>query len=403
MKKQITATVLAAVLAAGMPGTALAAVGPSGVDTTQSGVSNGSPAGTSEDMAVKAAALQDNKMEYWELGDLIENYNITYKNAKSQLVNATPDLDTARALREEASELQIEANELRSSGLDETTKEVYESYKETAKELRKQAQKISNAELGASYQKTLRKAKAQLTFMAQQTMIGYQQAAANQELTDKSLELAKAVLDSAKRQASQGMKSQEELLDAEQTYKLAESGALQFQAQLQSVKQNLQMVTGWSHDAEPEICPIPEPDLARISGMNPQNDLQNAIGANFELSDTRSASAAGSSARGVKQRNISQSEQGLASTLESLYSDVIAKQQAYEGAQADFEAATQIMRAADSRNKLGMMGRLEYLNAQVSYLTAKAARETAALQLTSAMDTYDWAVSGLVISGKGGM
>lgn len=403
MKKQITAAVIAAILAAGIPGTALAAVGPSGVDTAQSGVSNGSPAGTSEETAARAAALQDNKLEYWELGDLIENYNVTYKNAKSQMINATQDLDTARALREEAGELQIEAGELREGGLDETTKEVYKSYKETAKELRKQAQKITNAELGVSYQKTLRKAKAQLTFMAQQTMIGYQQAAANQELTDKSLELAKAVLDSARLQASQGMKSQEEVLDAEQTYKMAESGALQFQAQLQNVKQNLQMLTGWDHDAAPEICPVPEPDLARIAGMNPQNDLQAAIGANFELQDTRNASAVGSSARTVKKRNISQSEQGLASTLESLYAGVIAKQQAYEGAQADFEAASQIMRGADSKKSLGMMGRLEYLNAQVSYLTSKAARETAALQLTSAMDTYDWAVKGLVISGQGGM
>lgn len=400
-KKQVTATVLAAILAAGLPGTVYGA-GPSGVETTQSGIAYGGPSGTEGMDPEKAAALEDNRMEYWELGDLIENYNVTYKNTKSQIVSASQDLGSARELREEAGELMIEAGELRSEGLDETTRLLYDNYKATAKELRKQAQKITNSEMASSAQKQLRRAKNQLTYMAQQLMIGYHKAYANQDLINKSMELSAAMLDSVNRQAALSMKSRDEVQAAEQTYKQAENSTASFNSQLQSVKQNLQMVTGWNHDANAEICPIPEPDLVRIDGMNPQNDLQAAIGTNYDLQDIRSASATGSSARGVKKRSISQAEQDLASTLQSLYASVISGKQNYEGALAEFEAASQIMQGADLRNSMGMMGRLEYLNAQVAYLTAKSAKDTAALDLFSAMETYDWALKGFVATSEGG-
>lgn len=400
-KRQVTAAAMAVLLAAGLPCSVYAA-GPSGMETAQSGIAYGGPSETTQEDASKAAALEDNRMEYWELGDLVENYNVTYKNAKSQMANATQDLGAARQLREDASELMLDANELKSEGLNETTREVYESYKETAKELRKQAQKITNAEIPASLQKELRKAKTQLTYMAQQLMIGYHLALSNQELTNKGLELAAALRDSVNRQAALNMKSREEVQAAEQTYKQAENGVITFNAQLQSIKQNLQMVTGWNHDAEPEICPIPEPDLSRIDGMNPQNDLQTAIGASYDLQDIRNASATGSSAKGVKKRNISQAEQDLASSLESLYAAVLSKKQAFEGAEVELEAALKIMQGADLKNSMGMMGRLEYLDAQVSYLTVKAARDTASLNLFSAMETYDWALKGFVGTSAGG-
>lgn len=401
-KKQFKATAMALIMAASLGGTAYGAVGPSGQSTTQEGAAYGGPAGTSEEDAAKGSALSDNKMEYGELGDLIATYNVSYKNANSQLVNATLDLGTAKQLSEDAGDMMDEANALKSNGLTDDTRDLYNSYKETAKELRKQAQKLTNAELSTTYRRTLRKSKAQLTVMAQQMMIGYNQALSNQELVNKSLELAQASLEATKRMAGENMKTQEDIQTSEQTYKQAENAVLQFNAKLQSVKQNLQMVTGWNHDAEPEICQIPDADLRRIDGMNPQNDLADAIGANYELQDLRNGSASGSS-KNVKKRNISQAEQELSSTLQSLYATVLAKKQALEAAQMDFAAAEQNMQAAERKNSLGMLGRLEYLNAQVAYMTSKSAKEAADIGLFSAMETYDWAVKGLVLSGQGGM
>lgn len=403
-RKQITAAAMAVLMTAAFPGAAYAEAGPSGIDTTQSGIAYGGPGvGTTDEEAAYAAALEDNKMEYGELGDLIVNYNVDYKNTHSKIVNSTQDLDTARGLREEASSLMLDAGELRSDGMTDETRELYNSYKETAKELRKEAQKITNTELKSSSQRSLRKIKVQLTVTAQQMMIGYHKAASQQELVNKKAELAGAMLESTERQAGLGMKSQEEVLTARQSLKQAENGAAQFDAQLLSIKQNLRILTGWSYDAEPEISPIPASDLTVIDTMNTQNDLQDALGANYELYDLRSASAGGaSSAKSVKKRNVSQMEQDIASTLESLYATVISKKQAYEGAVTAFEAADQLKQAADRKNSMGMMGRLEYLSAEVDYLTAKSAKETADLDLFSAMETYSWAVKGLIVKGGGG-
>lgn len=405
-KKQLAAAALVALMTTIFPGAAYAAVGPSGTDTTQSGIAYGSPGvGITEEQAAYAAALEDNKMEYDELGDLIVNYNVDYRNAQSGIVNSAQDLDTARGLREEAGSLMLDAGELKSDGLTDETRELYNSYKETAKELRKEAQKITNTDLGSSFQRKLRKTKVQLTVVAQQMMIGYNQALSKQELVNKQVELAGAMLESTQRQAaaSMGMKTDEDVLAAQQALKQAENGAAQFQAQLLSLKQNLQLVSGWSHDAQAEISPIPTSDLTRIDTMNPQNDLQAALGANYELYDLRSASAGGkSSAKSSKKRSVSQMEQDIASILQSFYDSVISSKQAYEGSLSAFDAAEQNMQAANRKNSMGMLGRLEYLSAEADYLTAKSEKEVADMTLFTAMETYSWAVKGMIISSGGG-
>ena len=48
-----------------------------------------------------------------------------------------------------------------------------------------------------------------------------------------------------------------------------------------------------------------------------------------------------------------------------------------------------------------MISRNEFLQAEIDWLTAKASREQAALNLTAAMETYEWAVNGLMATAAG--
>lgn len=386
-KKQVTTAVAAILIAAALPGQCLATPGP--------------VSGTPEDYE-KQAKLEDNILEYDELGDLIENYNSDYKKTKSSIVKSVLNLDAGKQMAKDAAELMEDAKDLKSDGMDEETKALYESYKETARELRKQAQKITNDDLGSSYEKMLSQTKTKLTAATQQLMITYSQTAANKELMDKQFELAKASMEATERMAGLGLKSQEDVLAAQKNVKQAEYGAAQLNSGLQNMKQNLLVLTGWNHDANPEIRSVPSSDLSRIAEMNPEKDLQAAIGTNYELQSIRNQSAVGSPSRNVKKRNVSQSEQSLASTLQSLYASVLAKKEAYEASVSNYEAEVQKMDMANRKNSMGMMGSMEYLKAQVDYLTAKAAKETADLDLFHAMETYDWAVKGLVVSSTGG-
>ena len=130
-------------------------------------------------------------------------------------------------------------------------------------------------------------------------------------------------------------------------------------------------------------------------GGHPENDLRSAIGANYDLQSLKGASASGSSARNVKKRNVAQSEQDVASTLQALYNTVISKRQSYEAALSEYAAAEQKMQAADRKYSLGMMGKLEYLSAQAEFLTSKSNKEVADIELFSAMEKYDWIKKGL--------
>ena len=87
--------------------------------------------------------------------------------------------------------------------------------------------------------------------------------------------------------------------------------------------------------------------------------------------------------------------------MERLYTEVAAKKQAYDAACTEFAAASQNMDAANRKHSLGMMGELEYLGAQLSYLNSEAGRTGASLELFKAMEDYDWAVNGLIGSNGG--
>ena len=369
-RKQITAAALAALAAISLTVPAYAAAGPSGKTTYINGA---------------GAGAEDTVLDYNDIDQRIENYNTNYKQLNSTLVNSTQSLDAARELRE-------------GDGLNETTRELYDSYKESAKELRKQAQKLTNEELGSSYKKTLRQTKSKLVASTQQLMIQYSETIAKQELMNKQIELAQANLDAANRMAAMGMKSVQDIQTAQETLKQAESGAAQLKYGIDNMRQNLLILTGWNHDSAPEIRPVPASDLSRIDQMNPENDLRSAIGANYDLQSLKGASASGSSARNVKKRNVAQSEQDVASTLQALYNTVISKRQSYEAALSEYAAAEQKMQAADRKYSLGMMGKLEYLSAQAEFLTSKSNKEVADIELFSAMEKYDWAVKGLIMS-----
>ena len=48
------------------------------------------------------------------------------------------------------------------------------------------------------------------------------------------------------------------------------------------------------------------------------------------------------------------------------------------------------------RYQLGMLGRIEYLSTEIQYVQAKAARDTARMNMLQALNEYNWALKGVV-------
>jgi len=89
--------------------------------------------------------------------------------------------------------------------------------------------------------------------------------------------------------------------------------------------------------------------------------------------------------------------------FEMLYKNVLSAKESYTGAMIGWTSAEQKKTQADCKFALGMISRNEHLQAEADWLTAKASREQAVLNLTAAMETYEWAVKGLMESSTGQM
>ena len=83
--------------------------------------------------------------------------------------------------------------------------------------------------------------------------------------------------------------------------------------------------------------------------MNLAADTETATQANYSFISLRQGAASGSVSRNAKKRNVSQMRQSIAVGMEGLYAKAVAAKQAYEGAEANFQAAALDMQAADQK------------------------------------------------------
>lgn len=338
--------------------------------------------------------LQDNILEYDEIGDLVENYNPDYLQMLEQIDSNTQIYeDAAKEFREVARDNMSEARAAKDND-DLMLFAIYEGtargYTEAAKGYEKVVKSIQS---NTRHQR--RKVWKMLTSGVQQLMNGYQQALASKELVDTAVELAQAAYDSTVTQRGIGMATDTDVESALKSLQSAQGQQKVLEDTMTSLRQNLCLMTGREYNASIDIKEIPAPDLTRIDGMNPENDLTKAVGNNYTVIEQRNISGKGTANYDNKMRILDESEAKIKTQLESLYQAVLESKTAYDAANTAFAGAQITMNGNDLKYQMGMLGRLEYLQLKMAYLQQKAAVRTAELNLTQAMENYDWAVEGL--------
>ncbi len=359
------------------------------------------------------ARLQDNVMEYNELPDLVRCYNPTYQQVQESImpmINASRETAAKMQRTEELKTMKDSARELKKSldRMDPATQAgtleyqaLYAQYATLNAAVNSTEQGIRaisrtagtmESETSSMRQQTL----ASLTAAAQQLFIGYNQAVASRELVNAAAELAQAAAQSAVTQRSVGMATDNDVLSAQQALLSAQGQQMSIEDMITSLRQNLCVMTGWSYDALPEIGTVPAPDLGRIAAMNPDTDITEAIKASYSL-DSLDDSLSGK-AMYRKNRTISEAEEDLKIQLHSLYQTVLADQASYEAANTALAAAGITMDSTQRQYSLGMIGRLQFLQAQLGFLQQKMTADSAALTLTQSILAYDWALDGIILS-----
>lgn len=363
------------------------------------------------------ARIQDNVLEYEEIGLLVDTYNQTLKNVRDTYSDTKDDYKDVDKLKSQIMEgsgnLADQAGQL--SGMAGTFEDLlgyqtmvtpgtYAELVYSSEVLAQQAEQmtLSADSLTAVTPEMLKvkmvdSTRAALVSGAQSAMIGYEQLLLQKDSLEDSIALLEEVYKSTQTQASLGLATENAVLTARQNLESAQAGRIALDASEVKLRQSLCTLLGWEYDGNPEIRKVPGADLSRISAMDPAADKQAAIDNNYTLKYNR-MSYEQLTDRSVEQQNMARTIEdqtaAISASLENLYNQVLQKRNEYQTAAAALELEKTKMEAADRKMSVGTMGRLEYLQQKNSYAARETAVKMADLALFQAMETYDQAVEG---------
>lgn len=382
------------------------------------------------------AKLRDNVMEYGELPLLVEEYNPNYQNEQASYNDTKSDddayqirkdakdsaqdmFDSAEDLRDQADDLSAMADDLSdqaeealaagNAALAAQLQAGAASYMAgyaplmSAAAMTQNSAVKSNISADSSYvdsdMRKIEHIKNQkgIIVSTQNLFNSYNQLRVNAELIQKNVEVMEAALSATQTQASIGMATQADVLKAQKNLQSIKSTQTETMASLETLRQNLCMMTGWSYDAQPEIREVPEADLAAVDQINLEEDKKKALENNYDLQYSRRAlnnMEENSTDRKNQERTINNLEQTINASMINLYNDIQQKKIAWQLAQAELATEEQTMAAMDTKKSLGMVSDLEYLQEQSAYLGKQIAEKTADMALFQAIETYNWAVNG---------
>lgn len=356
--------------------------------------------------------LNDNRLEYDEIEDIIVNFSPTYIAAQQQMesaMNYSAYEQAAVDMRTAADDMLVDLKQnLKNmegypAPSDPDDKEDYqlavgsligaiEGTRGGAKQLEKAVENMKKAidrSLGTSV-------KGSLVTATESLMMSYYRLVYANELMDASVELSQAAYNSAVTQQNIGMGTADDVVAAQESLVSAKAQQEGFRYQLNQVKQNLCLLTGWEYNADIEIGAIPEPDQDRIAGMNPETDVEKAIGNNYTLSSTRRSGSSGMTAaqKQSRLRKMEEMEDQIKIQVNQAYQNVIQKQTAYQAASAAYSSANTTYAGSQRQYQLGMVSSLQFQQLKVGYLSQKMNYENAKLDFFQAMEDYDWAIKG---------
>lgn len=352
--------------------------------------------------ADKWSTLRDNVLQYDEIADLIHEYNVTVQNNRISYADyRDKDNDDIRnSYMESAQDLYSAAADIL-TGVDETNPS-YASLVYSATNTKIQAENmIQKADSDTSDSETLKlqydQQEATLVSSAQSLMNSYQQLQANLEALKSSRDLQEATYQSMEAKAVLGIITQAELLTAKQSLQTAEASISSMESNMRNVRQNLCVMTGWNHDANPEIQAIPSTDLNRVSAIDLEADKQKAIDNNYSLKSSRRqlTNASNGTSREKLQKEIDAADQKIRANVASSYEAVVKAKSDYDEAVTALAVEETNMAAAESGYQIGTLSQLEYQQTKTSYVQKQVNKQVCDLALFQALETYNWAVNGL--------
>lgn len=345
--------------------------------------------------ADKWASLRDNVMEYGELADLIHEYNPTVRSNRSTLSDKkNQDLtDINNKLWDDAMDLWNAAGDVDTSDYaGRMSAALTNSYGDN---LAKAAdQNYMDADM---YKINYAQAEANLVYQAQQMMATYKQSAYAMENLNANRSLAQASYEATAARQAAGMATQTDVLTALKNVQDIDASILSAQKSADNVRRSLLLMLGWAADAQPDIRDVPEPDLNRIAGMNPDADREQALANNYEIkyNEHKIQNLKSNDLVASTNAELDAVRDKVYSGLKTQYNAVLDARDALETANMKLQLEEVNMNTAAAKAAVGDISQLELTQQQTAYTTAKNGVKTSEMQLFLAMEQYDWIKKGL--------
>ena len=342
--------------------------------------------------------LMDDRLEYEEIGDLVHTFNPAIVSAWSNLTDNTRLMDT---IVDNLHAGQRDMERLKSNAKTDGDFEGYANYymqemilKSVAKSMHDSAERMKRPVTAQN--RPLRAAERQVTAGVQQLMIACGSLAEQRAIVAESAAMYEKLLADANARLAVGMATAADVQSAQTSYLQAQSQLSAIDASAWQLKKNLILLCGWSADADPEIGPVPEPDPARIEGMDPDADLVKAIAHSQDIINFRHEDHSLSTySKNVRHETEETMNQNLLVNLRTQYQKVLSAREAWDAARSGLQAAEITKNAADLQYQLGMLSTAQYLGALTQYQSAKTAMLTASSTFFQALETYDWMLNGV--------
>ncbi|MCI8838024.1 MAG: TolC family protein [Hungatella sp.] len=345
------------------------------------------------------AALRDNVLEYGEIEDLVAEYNVTVRNNSQELHknDIRARKTEARARTDVVSEYLGAANDAWNryddamDGATAAQSLVAARQNEAAAE-----DNVLEGDRNAQVLKYQQTEKG-IAKQAQAAMNTYFQLQYQMTSLEKNRDFLASSVTSAQGRQSQGLATQADVLNAQQSLQNAEAQIIAMKSQIEDTRQNLIVMLGWKQSDMPEIRSIPQVDMGKIAAMNVETDTQRAIEADYTLQlDQRSYKNSNSEAnRAIYGKKVENDKQEIAIAVSDGYQKVMQAQNSFNEAALNVEVETKNWNAASIKYQLGTASRIEYLQAETALTTAQMDKEVKTLQLFQAIEDYNWIIKGV--------
>lgn len=336
------------------------------------------------------ARLRDNVLEYEEIEDLVHEYNTTVLNNEQQYRR-----DGKKTSEDVVDDLMRQAEDYW-----EAAGEAEDDMNTILNEINaRQAESNAENNVDDSTTRYIQYALVEknVVIQAQTAMNSYYKLQYQLESLRKNRELLDLVLASTQGRQSQGMATAAEVLTAQQNLQSADAQIIAMENQIETTRQNLIIMLGWGQGALPEIRPMPEVDVERIRSMDVEEDTRKALEADYtlRLHQQNLENSTNDENRRIYSQSVEDDKQQIAMAVSDSYQKVIQAKNSLDEAVTSLEVAEKAWNTANTKFQLGLVSRLEHLQAETAAVTAGQDLEVKKLELFQAMETYDWVVKGV--------